>query len=73
VAFATHGVFSEPAMDRINQSVLDAVCVTDSIPQHQNLKRCPKLHVKSLVHLLAEAVERLHHEMSLSALFEKQK
>jgi ribose-phosphate pyrophosphokinase len=73
IAFATHGVFSEPAMDRINQSVLDEVCVTDSIPQHENLKRCPKLRVKSLVHLLAEAVERLHHEMSLSALFEKQK
>eukprot|EP01102_Stenamoeba_stenopodia_P021821 TRINITY_DN889_c0_g1_i1.p1 TRINITY_DN889_c0_g1~~TRINITY_DN889_c0_g1_i1.p1 ORF type:complete len:340 (-),score=75.66 TRINITY_DN889_c0_g1_i1:1407-2426(-) len=70
VAFASHGVFSEPAMDRINQSVLDEVCVTDSIPQDENLKRCSKLRVKSLVHLLAEAVERLHHEMSLSCLFE---
>jgi len=57
-------------MDRINQSVLDEVCVTDSIPQDENLKRCHKLRVKSLVHLLAEAVERLHHEMSLSCLFE---
>lgn len=73
LAFATHGIFSEPAMDRINQSVLDEVCVTDSIPQHENIKRCSKLRVKSLVHLLAEAVERLHYEMSLSVLFEKQK
>lgn len=44
-ACATHGVFSEPALSRISESILEEVCVTDSIPQEKNLERCKKLRV----------------------------
>lgn len=68
-ACATHGVFSGPAMDRINKSCLSYVCVTDSIPQTENMKHCEKLSVISLAPLLAEAIRRIHNHESLSALF----
>jgi ribose-phosphate pyrophosphokinase len=68
-AFATHGLFSDPALDRINKSVLEEVCVTDSLPQEKNLARCPKLKVLSIVSLLVEVIQRLHNEKSLSSLF----
>lgn len=71
-ACATHGLFNGPALDRINDSVLEEVCVTDSIPQKQNLEKCNKLLVISLVPVLAEAILRIHHERSLSALFQHQ-
>ena len=70
-ACATHGLFNGPALDRINESVLEEVCVTDSIPQRSNVDKCKKLLVISLVQVLAEAILRIHHERSLSALFNK--
>ena len=66
---ATHGIFSGPALERINNSELVEVCVTDSIPQEKNVAHSPKLKVLSIVSLLAEAIQRLHSEKSLSALF----
>jgi ribose-phosphate pyrophosphokinase len=71
-ACATHGLFSGAAMEKINNSVLEEVCVTDSIPQEKNLSACPKLRVLTLVPLLAESILRSHQERSLSALFEVQ-
>eukprot|EP00013_Stygamoeba_regulata_P005765 CAMPEP_0177628828 /NCGR_PEP_ID=MMETSP0447-20121125/340_1 /TAXON_ID=0 /ORGANISM="Stygamoeba regulata, Strain BSH-02190019" /LENGTH=363 /DNA_ID=CAMNT_0019130103 /DNA_START=79 /DNA_END=1170 /DNA_ORIENTATION=+ len=68
-ACATHGLFSGPAIDRMNSSVLSEIVVTDSIPQEHNKARCPKLTVLSLVPLLAEVIKRLHNEKSLSSLF----
>ena len=69
VAIATHGVFSQGAVDRIEASVLTEVVVTDSIPQEENKKRSKKLHVISLAPLLARAIKRIHEEKSLSVLF----
>eukprot|EP01103_Thecamoeba_quadrilineata_P007630 TRINITY_DN17483_c0_g1_i1.p1 TRINITY_DN17483_c0_g1~~TRINITY_DN17483_c0_g1_i1.p1 ORF type:complete len:446 (-),score=89.36 TRINITY_DN17483_c0_g1_i1:92-1429(-) len=66
--FATHGVFSDDALEKLNESSFDEVCVTDSLPQHQNLLRCPKLRVFSLANLLAEVIERLHFGISLANL-----
>jgi ribose-phosphate pyrophosphokinase len=68
-AFATHGLLSGPALERINNSCLEEVCVTDSIDQTDRIPLCPKLTVISLAGLLAEAIYRLHNEESLSALF----
>lgn len=67
--FATHGLFSGEACERINSSCLEEVCVTDSIPQDRNIARCPKLTVISLAELLSDAIFRLHNEESLSELF----
>jgi len=68
-AIATHGIFSDPALERIMSSCLEEVCVTDSLPQAENLERCPKLKVITLAPLFAEAIRRLHREESLSGLF----
>jgi len=70
IACATHGVFSGSAMEKINNSVLKEVYVTDSIPQEQNSKACQKLKVLTIASLLARAIYRLHEEKSLSVLFE---
>lgn len=72
-AFATHGLFSGSALQVISESELDEVCVTDSIPQHNNLPLCPKLCVASVVGLLAEAICRVHNEESLACLFQLKK
>ncbi|MBL9103914.1 MAG: ribose-phosphate pyrophosphokinase [Myxococcales bacterium] len=68
-AVATHGVFSGPAIERINGSVIRKIWVTNSIPQEDRLARCDRLKVVSLGHLLAEAVKRIHHGDSISSLF----
>ena len=44
-ALCTHGVFSGPAIDRINSSKLEAMVVTNTIPQSANEARCPKIKV----------------------------
>lgn len=69
IACASHGIFSESALERINQSVIEEVVVTDSIPQTEHVKQCSKIHVITVGHLLAEAILRVHNEKSLSALF----
>jgi ribose-phosphate pyrophosphokinase len=68
-ALATHGVFSGPAMDRINKSVLDKVWVTDTIPQETRVERCDRLEVLGVGRLLGEAIKRIHHGDSISSLF----
>jgi ribose-phosphate pyrophosphokinase len=68
-AVATHGVFSGPAMDRINASALSKVWVTNSIPQEDRVAVCDRLEVCSLGPLLAEAIKRIHHGDSISSLF----
>lgn len=68
-AVATHGVFSGPAIERINKSVIKRIWVTNSIPQEDRLARCDRLNVVSLGPLLAEAVKRIHHGDSISSLF----
>eukprot|EP01100_Stratorugosa_tubuloviscum_P014771 TRINITY_DN807_c0_g2_i1.p1 TRINITY_DN807_c0_g2~~TRINITY_DN807_c0_g2_i1.p1 ORF type:complete len:357 (-),score=160.66 TRINITY_DN807_c0_g2_i1:197-1267(-) len=64
-ACATHGLFTTGAIERINASPISEICVTDSIPQQQNLKICPKLKIISLANLIAESIRRLHTEQSL--------
>ncbi len=68
-AVATHGVFSGPALERINNSVLTKVWVTDTIPQESRIEQCDKLEVLSVGSLLGEAVKRIHHGDSISSLF----
>jgi len=70
LACATHGIFSGTAIDKLNNSTLEEICVTDSIPQEKNLERCQKLICISLVPLLSKAIQHLHDEKSLSILFE---
>lgn len=69
VAYATHGVLSGPALDRIMQSGIERVVVSDTIPQGPRIERCPKLSVLSVAPLIAEAIKRIHHGESVSSLF----
>ncbi|CCU75486.1 unnamed protein product [Blumeria hordei] len=68
-ALLTHGVFSGDAISRINASALDKVIVTNSVPQEEHKRLCPKLEVLEVGPLFAEAIRRVHHGESLSSLF----
>jgi ribose-phosphate pyrophosphokinase len=69
VAVATHGVLSGPAAERIANSVLSEVVVTDSIPLSEAARACGKIKQISLGPLLGEAIHRIHHGDSVSSLF----
>jgi ribose-phosphate pyrophosphokinase len=68
-AACTHPVLSGPAVDRINQSAIKQVVVTNTIPLGENVQACPKIRVLSVSNLLAEAIQRIHDERSVSSLF----
>ena len=68
-ASATHPVFSGPAIDRIENSVLTEVVVTNTIPLNPRAVECPRIRVLPIAHLLGDAIERIHSESSVSSLF----
>ena len=68
-ACATHGVLSGPAIDRINESEIEAVVITDTIPLGDKAERTTKVKVLSVAGLLAEAIRRIHGDESVSSLF----
>jgi ribose-phosphate pyrophosphokinase len=69
VACATHGVLSGPAAQRIEESCLDAVVVTNSIPPSSEVRRCKKIKYLTIAKLLGEAIRRIDSKDSLSSLF----
>lgn len=69
VAVATHAVLSGPAIQRIAESQLDFVVVTDTIPLREEAKACGKIRVISVAGLMAEAIKRIHGDDSVSSLF----
>ena len=68
-AYITHPVLSGPAIERINDSSIDELVVTNSIPLSQEAEKCSKIRVISLAPTIAECIRRLNNEESLSALF----
>jgi len=68
-ATATHAVLSGPALERINQSCLKEVVVTNTIPVEDKQVACSRLRQLSVANLLAEAIRRIHGEESVSSLF----
>lgn len=69
-ALITHAVLSGDAIERINASALDKLIVTNSVPQEEHEKLCPKLEVLDVGHVFAEAIRRVHHGESISVLFQ---
>jgi ribose-phosphate pyrophosphokinase len=65
----THPVLSGPAIDKIEQSDLKEVIVTDTIPLHEKAKACSRIKVLSVSGLLSEAVRRIYYNDSVSSLF----
>ena len=68
-AYITHPVLSGPAIERISNSTIDELVVTNSIPLSPEAEKCSKIRVISLAPTIAECVRRLNNEESLSALF----
>jgi ribose-phosphate pyrophosphokinase len=69
VAVATHGVLSGPAVQRIQDSPLDEVVVTNSIPLSDEARASKKIRTVSIARLLGEAIRRIHNSDSVSSLF----
>ena len=69
VAYATHGVLSGPAIERLEASSLEKLIVTDTIPLHEGARGCRKIEVLATGPLLAKAVRRIHLGESVSSLF----
>ncbi len=69
VACATHGVLSGPAVQRIEESPLEEVVVTNSFPLSEEARACKKIRVLSIARLLGEAIRRIHNSDSVSSLF----
>ena len=68
-AYITHPVLSGPAIERLNNSEIDELVVTNSIPLSQEGKKCSKIRVISLSATIAECMKRLNNEESLSEMF----
>jgi ribose-phosphate pyrophosphokinase len=69
-ALLTHGVMSGDAIARINRSPIDKMVVTNSVPQDEHRRLCPRLEVLDISYILAEAIRRSHHGESISVLFQ---
>jgi len=69
LAYCTHPVLSGKAVERIDESVLDEIVVTDTIPLAEDARQCKKIRVLTVASLLAETVRRISNEDSVSSLF----
>jgi ribose-phosphate pyrophosphokinase len=69
LACAVHGVLSGPALERIEQSPIEKMVVTNTINLDDKRARCPKIVVLSVARLLAQAIRSIHEESSVSSLF----
>ncbi len=69
VAYCTHPVLSGPAVERITNSRLDELVVTNTIPLREDAAACPKIRQLSTAELLAETIRRISNEDSVSSLF----
>lgn len=69
LAGCTHPVLSGPALQRLNDSPIDEVVVTNTIPLKGKEESCKKITTLSVASLLGEAIKRIHEEASVSSLF----
>jgi len=69
VAYITHPVLSGPAVERLENSVLDELVVTDTIPLKPAAQACSKIRQLSVAELLAETVRRISDAESVSSLY----
>jgi ribose-phosphate pyrophosphokinase len=69
LACAVHGVLSGPAIERIEQSPIDRMIVTNTIPQSKATEESGKFVVLSVARLLGQAIKNIHEETSVSSLF----
>ena len=71
-AYCTHAVFSGPAIERIQASMLDEVVITNTIPMSDAAKACAKVRQLSVAFLFAETIRRISDGESVTSLFAEQ-
>lgn len=69
LAYCTHAVLSGSAIERITESDLDELVVTDTIPLREDARNCPRIRQISIAELMAETMLRISNEESVSSLF----
>ena len=69
VAYITHPVLSGPAVERIGNSQLDEIVVTDTIPLNAEARACDRIRQLSVAELLAETLRRINEAESVSSLY----
>jgi ribose-phosphate pyrophosphokinase len=69
MAYCTHAVLSGSAAERVTNSALDELVVTDTIPLRDDARACKKIRQLSVAELLAETIRRISNEDSVSSLF----
>jgi len=69
IACASHPVLSGPAVERIAKSNIEKLIVTDTIPLTKEARECGKIEVVSVAALIAQAINNIHNESSVSVLF----
>ncbi len=69
VAYCTHPVLSGPAVERLSNTELDELVVTDTVPLSEAAKATGTIRQLTISGLLAEAVRRVNNEESISAMF----
>jgi ribose-phosphate pyrophosphokinase len=69
VAYITHPVLSGPAVERIKESALDEIVVTDTIPLSEPARACSRIRQLSVAELLAETLRRINESDSVSSLY----
>ncbi len=66
---ATHGVFADQAVERLQQAPIDEIVVTDTIPLRDQAQKSKNIRVLSVSAMLGEAIKRIHRNESISSLF----
>jgi len=69
IAVATHGVLSDPAIDRLKEAPIKELIITDTISVKKE-KQLPNMKIVSVANVFAEAIKRIHNGESVSALFD---
>ncbi len=69
-AAASHAVLSGPAIARLTESPIERIIVTDTIPLSEKAKECGKFEIISVAPLVAEAIQRIYGNASVSSLFD---
>ncbi len=69
MVLCTHAVLSGKAVDRIQESPIEKMLVSDTIPLSEKTRQCSKIEVLSVAKILAEAIRRIHTGESVSSLF----
>jgi ribose-phosphate pyrophosphokinase len=71
-AYCTHPIFSGPAIERIANSALDEVVVTNTIPLSDEARQCAKVRQLAVGPLIAETIQRIAKGESVMSLFSDQ-